>query len=106
MNGGSTDTGRSGSGNSQELGSAFGRPSVQDEVPHSSYTNGHLPSEGSQGVSDGRPPPFQAPLQGSQAGYGTRERGDGARGPERQGSYNRWVLHQPQWQGLLCISET
>ena len=90
MNGGSIDTGPSGIANSQELGSAFGRASVQGEVPDSSYTNGHLPSEGSQGMSDGRPTPFEAPLQGSQASFGTRERGDGARGPERQGSYHRW----------------
>ena len=85
MNGGSADTGPLGSADSQDLGSAFGRASGQDVVPDSS-TNGHTPSEGSQGASS-----FQAPLHGSQAGYGTRERGDGARGPERQGSYNRWV---------------
>ena len=96
MNGSSGDTGPSGRANSQELlGSAFGRPSVQDEVPDSSHTNGHLPSQGSQGMPNGSqgPPSFQAPMQGSQAGYGTRERGDGAGGAERQGSYNRWVLH-------------
>ena len=86
----SADMGPSGSANSQELGRASG----QDAVLDSSLTNGHLPSEGNQGVSDGRPPSFLAPLQCSQAGYGTRERGDGARGPERQASYNRWALRQ------------
>ena len=105
MNGGSADTGPSGGANSQQLGSAFGRPSVQDEVPDSSYSNGHLPSQGSQGVPDGGPPSFQAPLQGSQAGYGTRERGDGARGPERQASYNRWVprIHAPAPMAGLAL---
>lgn len=98
MNGGSADTGPLGSADSQDLGSAFGRAS--DVVPDSS-TNGHTPSEGSQDPSS-----FQASLQGSQAGYGTRERGD-ARGPERQGSYNRWLLwrQQTQWQALLCVSD-
>lgn len=97
MNGGSIPAGLTGTGSahSQELGSAFGRASVQEEVPDSTYTNGHrqLSSQGSQGLPEGRPISFQAPLQGSQAPFGTRERGDRARGPERQGSYNRLVLH-------------
>ncbi|KAL3131125.1 hypothetical protein ABBQ38_000430 [Trebouxia sp. C0009 RCD-2024] len=91
MNGSSLNNGQPGSAHSQDLGSAFSRASVQDEVPDSTYTNGHLhlPSVGSQGLPEDRPTPFQAPLQGSQAPFGTRERGDGGRGPERQGSYSR-----------------
>lgn len=96
MNGSRLNTAPTGSAHSQDLGSAFSRASVQDEAHDSTDTNGHAhrPSEGSQLLPEGRPTPFQAPLQGSQAPFGTRERGDSGRGPERQGSDSRWVLHQ------------
>lgn len=80
------DTGAIPSANSQETG---GQHPSQGDLPDSAYTNGHTASDSSQGQPEGRSVPLQASLQGQQDSYGTRQRGDGNRGPDRQGSFNR-----------------
>ena len=84
--------------NSAEPGNPFARPSQQQpfqtDVADSTYMNGHPPSEGmdddAMHQSEDRVVNPQAPLFGLQDSYGTRQRGDASRGPDRQGSgYNR-----------------
>ncbi len=96
MTNGSMGMGGSDSIHSQEQGNSFPRPSqqqhFQSDVPHSAYTNSHLPVEGRDDASEqsegrGAVPPH-ASLQGPQGSYGTRQRGDGS---DRQGGgYNRY----------------
>ena len=90
MSNSSIEAGGSDSANLPDVGSALGRaPDQQGDLPDTACTNGHLPSGNSEGQPEGTAVPLHAPLQGSQASYGTRQRGDGGRDPERQGSYNR-----------------
>ena len=86
MSSNGADTGALDSAPSQETA---GQHPSQGDQPNSAYTNGHTASDSSQGQSEGRTVPLHAPLQDPQASYGTRQRGDGSRGPDRQGSFNR-----------------
>lgn len=103
MANGSMDQGGLESFQSQEPGSdPYAHPSKQQphqtDMPDSAYTARNLPSEATNGTShdsEGRAVPPEAPLQGRQGSYGTRQRGEGSRGSDRQGSYNRCVMRRP-----------